>query len=494
MTIQEKINIIKKIDFGDIDGYGEPNLDQYFLDNDYWNKVVMDKTFFVIGKKGTGKSSIYRMIKEQSADKGVIVENKDFGDYPFEKLLTLSDDNFAKPNQYQTVWENLIYNIFSKLISDNSLIEDESNSHFQTIDKYARTCIGNIVDMHKELITKTQKTTFGLSYAGMTGGNELENTLSIGSGTSNITQINSALHQVIFDYFKTCSDNRKIIIQFDRLDDNYNLYQNIEQYYQCIISLFKVVYKINQQFRASNIVNAKIVLYLRTDILRELGKRDAESARWSDFCIYINWAIVNRNDWTNPQLLQMINKRIFHSLKTEDINFKVLFDNQSINLQNRQGKVIDVFRYIIEKTMHRPRDFIQFCKYIQEECISSNQLYFRTIKNAEKRYSDWLVHSEIVNEINPIIKDTDSLFEMLKLFGSKAFSLNLFSRRVRNLKSNEMDSLSLATYLYDIGIILNIDDTGKHPPRYRSSFRNDGKFDRNQKLIIHPGVWLGINA
>ncbi|MBR2876234.1 MAG: hypothetical protein IKC01_03780 [Clostridia bacterium] len=493
MTVNDKIEMIKKIEFGDIDGYGDPNLEQYFLDSDYFEKVVNKKTFYIIGKKGTGKSAIYRMIKGQSFEKGVIVENKDFGDYPFEKLLTLSDDNYPKPNQYQTVWENLIFNIFSKLISDYPVLDDDKNSYFKMIDDYAKTCIGNLVDMHKDIITRTQKTNVGLSYKGIQGSNEIEKSLSIGSGVNNITQINSVLQQTILEYFKTCNENRKIIIQFDRLDDNYNQYQNIEEYYQCIISLFKVVYKINQSFRAVNIKNAKVVLYLRSDIFRELGKRDAESARWTDFSVFLNWAIVNRIDWENPLLLQMINKRIFNSLKLPEISFNELFDTEAINLKNHSGRQIDVFHYIIEKTMHRPRDFIQFCKYIQEECISTNTLYFRTIKNAEKRFSDWLVNSEIVNEINPIIKDTDSLFEMLKLLGRKPFSLNELSKQIHFLKSNDFDAISLATYLYDIGILLNV-DMKQGTIRFRSSFRNDGKFDRNQKIMIHPGVWIGINS
>lgn len=69
--------------------------------------------------------------------------------------------------------------------------------------------------------------------------------------------------------------------------------------------------------------------------------------------------------------------------------------------------------------MHRPKDLIQLCKYIQKECSESDTLYFRTIKNAEKKYADWLVNSEISNEINPIIKDTDLLYELLKLFAGK---------------------------------------------------------------------------
>ena len=494
MTEQEKINLINKIDFGDIDGYGEPKLEEYFLDNDYWNKVINGKTFFVIGKKGTGKSSIYRMIYEQSLNKGVLIDNKDFGDFPFEKLLSLSDDNFAKPNQYQSVWENLILNVFAKKISENSLPGDESNTHFNIISEYSKKCLGNLIEMHKEVVSRTSKTSMGLSYNLINGSHEIENTLSLGNGNNNISQINFTLKQEILNYLKTCSNERSVIIQFDRLDDNYNQYQNVDQYYQCIISLFKVVYKINQEFRSCNINSSKVIVYLRSDILKELNKKDAESARWVDFSLHINWSIVNKNDWNNPLLLQMINKRITSSLKNQSIGFKELFEKDSIDLRkNWNQPVLDPFQYVIEKTLHRPRDLIQFCKCIQKECIETNQLNFRTIKNAEKKYSDWLVRSEIANEINPILKDTDYLYEFLKLLGQRPFSLRDFSKYSQYIEKFNMTPLDLASYLYDIGIVQNVDVRFK-PYRYSSSYRNEGKFDRNLKIIIHPGVWKGINS
>ena len=38
------VELVKKIDFGEIDGYGDPKLEQYFLDDNYWERVVKNKT------------------------------------------------------------------------------------------------------------------------------------------------------------------------------------------------------------------------------------------------------------------------------------------------------------------------------------------------------------------------------------------------------------------------------------------------------------------
>lgn len=487
------ISRVKKIDFGEIDGYGDPKLEQYFLDDNYWKRVVEEKTYFVIGRKGTGKSSIYRMIAEFGTTQGYIVENKDFGDFPFERLLNLDDLNFPKPNQYQTIWKNIVLNVFAKAISDNPLDDDYLNSHFMTIDSYAKTCLGDIVEMHKEVLTKATKTSGGLNFKGVSIGAEHDFQINIGSGSNNISSINAALTKEIMDYFITCSPKRKVLLQFDRLDDNYNQYQDLEQYYQAIISLFKVVYHMNQEFRAKNIDNAKIVLYLRSDILNELGKKDAESARWDDFSLEINWSIVNRSDWDNPMLLKMINKRIENSNIEAGLGFEQIFDKNEIDLADMKGRKHDVFKYIIERTMHRPRDVIQFCKYIQKEVVKTDKLYFRTIKDAEKQFGFWLINSELANEINPILGNPEILYEMLKSLGSNAFTIDTFINMHKKFPEIEMESNKLASYLYDVGVFINIDYKAK-PIKVFSSFRNRGRLNKNLKIRIHPGVWAGLNA
>lgn len=489
---EENISRIKSIDFGEIDGYGDPNLDEYFLDNDYWNKIVEENVFFVLGRKGTGKSSIYRMISEFGISQGYIIENKDFGEFPFERLLKLDDSDFQQPNQYQTIWKNIILNIFAKTISENPLVDDNNNTHFTIINDYAKVCLGNLVDMHKEVVSRASKISNKLSFKLADVGSEKNCQITIGNGSNNISAINSTLYSEMVNYFMTCTTERKIIIQFDRLDDNYNQYQDLEQYYNSIISLFKVVYQMNQEFRSKNINGAKVILYLRTDIMRELGKRDAESARWDDFSFEINWSIVTKTDWENPMLLKMINKRISRSLP--QTTFKDIFDNKAIDLTNFRGDVQDVFKYIIERTMHRPRDIIQFCKCIQKEVSRTEKLYFRTIKDAEKAFGYWLINSELANEINPILKNSDVIYEMLKCLGRDNFSYNRFEQEYEKIKEQILiDANKLAFYLYDIGVFLNIDDRDK-PVRIYSSFRNKGRFDKRMKIRIHPGVWVGLNA
>lgn len=285
-----KYDLIKKIDFGEIDGYGDPNLEKYFLDNGYWERIINDRIFFVVGKKGTGKSAIYRMIEKESFSNGCIVVNKDFGEFPFEKLLGLQDDSFAKPNQYQTIWKNVVLNLFIQAISK---LPDENNPYYTEIKTYNNMYLGNASELHKDIISKTIKKNGSLIFHGIGIGTERETGSTYKYNEENITAVNASLHELIVNYFLTSDSERKIVIQFDRLDDNYNQYQDLEEYYQAIISLFKVVYTFNQLFRSKRIFNAKIVLYMRSDIMRAMASRDAESARWDDFRLDLHWGVNN---------------------------------------------------------------------------------------------------------------------------------------------------------------------------------------------------------
>lgn len=503
----EKVEYYKTIDFGDIDANADPNLDKYFIDNNYWDNIIKEPIYYVIGKKGTGKSALYKMIGTYAHNEGVMISNCDFGDFPFNKLMQLDDDDFSIPNQYQSIWELVILNQFVSLII-NCENADETNIYYKNLKNYFDQCLGETVDLHKVSLSRVKKTDGTLSVSSTflktKAGYENQNTIVYGDSYSNISAINRSLFDTLLNYLKT-AEYTSFIIQFDRLDDTYNQYAKIDTYLQVIISLMKTVYKINNCFRSAGIQMAKTIVYLRSDIVDEIGKRDAESARWEDFTYRLNWAIVNKSDWRNSKLERVINKRIEISLN-KDIKLIDLLESEKIRIvRNENGVIIkndnaqymDVFKYMIELTMHRPRDIIKFCKCIQEEIKKSSvsKIGYRTIKNAEKEFCYWLVNAEISNEINPIIPNIDELYKFLRSLGSKPFSFNSFYLKYKSFDNHvtNMDKDALIEYLYDVGILMNYNFHNGHA-YFKSKIRNKGAVDRSMKLLIHPGVWKGINA
>lgn len=489
------IELLKNVDFGEIDGYGDPNLERYFLDNGYWEKIVENKVFFVVGKKGTGKSSIYRMIEHAAFSNGCIVINKDFGEFPFEKLLQLQDDNFSKPNQYQTIWKNVIYNLFIQNIA--KLESNEDNIYYQEIKEYSDTFLGRAIDLHKEIVSNTIKTNGSLVAHGIGAGFESESRNNYKYNNENITIINAKLLELITNYFITTNNQSKVIVQFDRLDDNYNQYQNLEEYYQAIISLFKAVYGFNQHLRSKSIETAKVILYIRTDIMKSMASRDAESARWDDFRFDLNWNVNNMKDIYNSDLFKMVNKRIATSgVEYENKSFYDIFDVNRKALASC-GIRTDLFKALVYQTLFRPRDLINLLKILQKGICDYAEFNRAMYNDVLKKYSNWLVNTELANEINPILQnDYKYVIELLRLCGSRNMSLSKFTYRYYSVKHKfKMSPLELLEYLYSVGIIENIwIDKKTNKYMHRSVFRNYGDFERNLPFRIIPSVWNGLTV
>lgn len=493
MTIKDKIRIIKGIDFGSIDGLNDRHLSSYFLDKNYWGKLINGKEFFVIGRKGTGKSAIYTWIHEQQFKQGVLVENLSFQNFPFEKLLKLSDDDFSKPNQYQSIWRNIILSeIAAQIVKDQTANIDEE---YKELKKYVDYRFGkDLTELHQKVTTTTTKSEAGLKFNFFSGSKSAGKEIELGDGFDNVTTINKRLELLIRNYLKI-TRTRKYIIQFDQLDDNYTNYINNHAYFQCIISLFKAIYGLNMLFDYEKLP-IKVIAYLRSDIYYEINAYDPESARWDDHKYVLNWAIINARDWHNAPLLQLINKRITSSTSaiTDKSPFHVLFDAEELDIYD-DGYKMKPFKYIIHRTFHRPRDIVQFCKYIQREVKESDQLDYRTIFNAEKKYSEWLL-GEISNEIGPQIKHTKTLWAFLRALGERPFTKYYFTQtflKGRN-KNIEKSPPALMRYLYRLGVIMNVNQVNNHTEIY-SIIRNERtELDERMKMKLHYGIIKGLNT
>lgn len=76
--MKNAVEYLKEIDFGDIDGLYEKRIMEFFYDEGFWEKIVEKDIYFVIGRKGTGKSAIYNWIKKMEGEKGALRSNLSF--------------------------------------------------------------------------------------------------------------------------------------------------------------------------------------------------------------------------------------------------------------------------------------------------------------------------------------------------------------------------------------------------------------------------------
>lgn len=487
------ITALLNTDFGNPDGLYDSNLEHYFLDQCYWENIVEGKTYFVIGRKGTGKSAIYKWICNKQNEKGLLISNLSFRSFPFEKLLRLTDDDFSRPNQYQSIWKYIILSEFAKQIVLDQGNVDKSDSYMELIEFVNLRFGKHLNDLHSKITTQTQKTELGLQYRGIGPKTTSESAVQISDGLDNISEINIRLEDLILT--NLANNQRAYIIQFDQLDDNYTLYVDNRKYFEALISLFKVVYSLNSVIAPYN-NKAKVIAYLRSDIFYQFSSHDPDSAKFDYHTYHLNWSIVNKNDWDNPALLQLMNIRIENSIKElfGQSSFYYIFNKRFIKLREND-KPIEPFRYITHRTFHRPRDFVQFCIKIQDQAKHLNKLDYETVLTAEKDYSSWLI-DELKNEIAPVIPATDTLFAFLRTLGTRPFTSSEFKDkfikgRHQNIKKSPE---ALLRYLYELGMIMNVNISDSRTEFY-SIIRNEkSSFEPRMKAVLHAGLIKGLHT
>ena len=146
------------------------------------------------------------------------------------------------------------------------------------------------------------------------------------------------------------------------------------------------------------------------------------------------------------------------------------------------------FDYILSRTFNRPRDVIQFCKCIQDECSASTKVAGRKeIKSAENSYSDWLL-AEIVDEIHvklPKIREVFEAFRRLKKSTFTAREISIYLKTVGFRSENSVNEV--LALLYNFSVIGQFDNGFDAPPtfRYRNPLR---KYEVGQKYSVHYGL------
>ena len=477
MTQKEIYDLYLNVDFGNPDGLND-DVKRFYVEFDFIKKIIDENKYFVIGRKGTGKSALFKYIYDKQQELGFNVYNFSYKNFPTERLRENQDMQFSTTARYKTIWRNIILLSFSEILLKDEVWQNdkdikEINDYFKLFHKkslselpmriteLARSFSGGIKFPWGDL--KMQKST----------NNELADEDGI-----IIHKLNTRLSEILLGY---CEKNNGLnyIIQIDQLDDDYN-YINIDTYKSIISCLFNVVYDFNSTFLKKGL---RVVLYLRNDILKKIKYYDTNSAHWMNHTINLKWAITRDVDWDQSNLLRILDKRVLVSSKNL-IHFRDLFPKSLID--NRYKN--DIFRYIVLRTMHRPRDVIQFCKILRD---SFKEYAFSKpgLKEAEVNYSLWF-KDELSNELNPIFGG-DVVEQIWDALAYIQIGNTLTHDEMVNLVSDiDKDTLRTLDILYGLGIISQVNP--KDADTYSTIRNEESKYRKHLHSQLHPGLERGL--
>lgn len=390
----------------------EDNL-KYFFHTSESEKILNGDKFYVIGRKGSGKSAISEFILSKQ-EHNIFAEKLSFKNFPFNELYHLDNPKYTSPNQYISIWKYIIYSNICRLMVKNEKIDSEIRKVLEKIYP------SNPIKSLSKLIGKWTTAEFGFSILGNGGNLKIEKDLS---GFGNLPWIEKAnlLEDIIDEYI----DTSKYYIVFDELDEDYRDFESTEEqnkYKNLITSLFKAVQDVKNYFNdKKNIINP--IVFLRDDIYSII--RDADKNKWTDFKIEI--------DWDKEKIKNMIAYRISKAInsKTPVLSFdrawNTIFIDKPINMGDKQQRQLHIFDYITLSTHLRPRDYIKYISVCCEQTLSENRkaIHPMTVKKVDKGFSNYM-KDEIIDEIHALLPEVDKIFSIISQIRKWNFTINEF--------------------------------------------------------------------
>ncbi len=470
---KEVMNLLEEIrDNWKLDARSE-NSEQYFYHVKEVERIISGKRSYVIGRKGTGKTSITQYI-EGISDPNVFSEQLSFKNFPFNELYNLKNSGYTHPNQYITFWKYIIYSHICKMMARNEAIDGEVSLALKKL--YSPEPINTL----QRWIKKLTANDFSFQILG-TGGK-----VGFKENNNNDTWIErvDTLESVIAEFIDTST----YYIVFDELDEDYkNVTEKsqYENYTHLLTGLFKAVQDIKSTFKAEKFKIFPVV-FLRDDIYSILT--DADKTKWDDFKIEL--------DWDKNKIRDLIAFRISRALNANGPVLKFqdawhsLFNQAPIGVGHRQGKEMSAFEFMCRSTHLRPRDFTKYIQACAEATRDDETLIpAETIKKVDKTFSNYLKR-ELIDEIHSVIPDIPHIFDILSQIRKQTFSHEEFNRALDRKNKDgtvkETDSAFVLQILFLFSVI------GNQPKQVNQTvFRyinKDASPNFTENFVVHRGL------
>jgi len=464
----------------------QENNDRYFYHVEESNKILNGERFYVIGRKGSGKSAISEYIlnlRDQTNEESynVFTEKLSFKNFPFNELYALENAKYTQPNQYITIWKYIIYSCICRLMVKNQQIDNEARNVLEKL--YPPDPIKSL----SRLIDKWTTKEFGAQILG-TGANIKVDKISIFNDLSWIEKTN-ILEDIIEQYI----DNSKYYVVFDELDEDYRVFENTEtqnQYIYLITSLFKAVQDIKAIFKDKKQFICPIV-FLRDDIYALI--KDTDKNKWGDFIVSL--------EWDEQKIKKMLAYRISKAIDangailTFNDAWNKLFLREHVYMGTRDRKRMKIFDYITLSTQLRPRDYVKYIQVCAEKTHSEgySKVAATTVKAVDKGFSNYL-RDEILDEVHAQLPDIQTILSIISQIRKWNFTIDEFKETY--LSYYQKGTVKEGNVDYVLQMLFNFSVIGNRPKNRTVSFfkynNQEARFNFNENIIVHRGLFKAL--
>lgn len=472
------------------------------------DEILKGDKYYILGNKGTGKTALllyisnYLTQSETNAICSTILFKTDYNRTErfrmesFERrvfdTLDMTDSNGLYMLDYTNIW---LLTIFVKIVIDNknnnySIFKKSTNwdAFEDLVLRLSNTAKLNTIDK-LALINRIPKTiTFDDTCERIYVSEE---TISIPQNEYTIALIDFNKAITIASYLFTTLEqqNASYFICIDELEAYYGS-SNFKRDLQMIHDWIEVVGQVNDLIHKSKFIRIKVILSVRTEILRTIEKHicgNEINKKIDSYKILLDWKSRFYSSTSNPLFLIWL-KRIANLMNVQNPNYLSIREEMFPPTIGTE----DTVDFILKRTWQKPRDIIRLISLSVAAATPRDQLFSKEILlNILDDYSSES-KAEIIEEMSAFYsnEDIDLIFSSLKNYKIK-FSAEEFTQHINENYNgyelfNNVDSILSDLYRYGVLGCINVDNNS-----VKWQYLGDINIMKGVKwkYYVHPGLW-----
>jgi hypothetical protein len=363
-----------------------------FVFSDSYNRIKTKGKNVILGNRGTGKSALFRKLKEEEEEEGNFVIELPPEDYSYELLSQTmrkeSEGSWVKHGAYSAAWKYLIYVTIMKRITEKGPRLKKGSS--AKIYEYLRDNHKNPAVNPIGILISYLKRLEGLKIGNYEAALKTEQLQSL-------YKLEEISH--LIPLIEEACERKHVFVLVDELDKGWD---GSEDAVSFVAGLFQAATSIN-----SNSNNIRVLISLRKELYDNIPALYEDAQKVRD--------LIETIEWDEPTLLELIARRIEKLLPyTKELDFidrwNLIFAD---TIDYRKAKS---FNYIVDRTLYRPREMIQFCNDIKEKSSLLKvdcPFNYKVIAESENGYSDARL-KDIASEYRFQYPELGSVFETFR--------------------------------------------------------------------------------